>query len=52
MVIECQEIYDSAVAVSIPLVNCVCIGCDTVLANGGIVNKIGTYGISLIASHF
>ena len=52
MGIECQEIYDTAVAVSMPLIDCVCIGCEAVLANGGIINKIGTYGISLIASHF
>ena len=52
MGIECQEIYDTAVAISMPMVDCVCIGCEAVLANGGIVNKIGTYGISLIASHF
>ena len=35
-----------------PMVDCVAIGCEAVLANGGIVNKIGTYGIALIASHF
>ena len=34
------------------MVDCVAIGCEAVLANGGIVNKIGTYGIALIASHF
>ena len=50
--IECQEIYDTAVAISMPMVDCVMVGCEAVLANGGIVNKVGTYGISLIAHHF
>ncbi len=50
--IECQVIYDTAVAISMPMVDCVMVGCEAVLANGGIVNKVGTYGISLIASHF
>ena len=50
--IECQEIYDTAVASILPMVDCVAIGCEAVLANGGVVNKIGTYGIAIIASHF
>lgn len=50
--IECQIIYDTAVAISMPMVDCVMVGCEAVLANGGIVNKVGTYGISLIAQHF
>lgn len=35
-----------------PNVDCVLVGCEAVLANGGIVNKVGTYSVSLIASHF
>ena len=50
--IECTVIYDTAVAISMPMVDCVMVGCEAVLANGGIVNKVGTYGISLIAQHF
>lgn len=50
--IECQIIYDTAVAISMPMVDCVMVGCEAVLANGGIVNKVGTYGIALIAQHF
>ena len=47
--LECQQIYDTAVALSMPVVDCVMVGCEAVLANGGIVNKVGTYGIALIA---
>ena len=50
--IECQVIYDTAVAISMQMVDCVMVGCEAVLANGGVVNKVGTYGISLIAQHF
>jgi len=52
MGIQCQQIYDTAVAISMPMVDCVMVGCEAVLANGGIVNKVGTYGIALIAHHF
>lgn len=44
-----HKIYDSAVAVHMPDVDCVLIGCEAVLANGGIVNKIGTFQVALIA---
>lgn len=50
--VECEQIYDTAVAISMPMVDCVLVGCEAVLANGGIVNKVGTYGIALIAQHF
>ena len=52
MGLECQVIYDSAVAVSMPEVDCVLVGCEAVLANGGIINKIGTYSLALISAHF
>jgi len=35
-----------------PDVDCVLVGCEAVLANGGILNKVGTYSVSLIAGHF
>jgi len=50
--LHCQIIPDSAVATYIPQVDCVLVGCEAVLANGGIVNKVGTYSVALIASHF
>lgn len=49
---ECKIIPDSAVAIHMPDVDCVLIGCEAVLANGGIVNKVGTYSVALIAGHF
>ena len=45
-------IVDSAVAVVMSKVDFVCVGCEAVMANGGIVNKIGTYSLALIAQHF
>ena len=50
--LECKVIPDSAVGIFMPEVDCVFVGCEAVLANGGIVNKIGTYSVSLIAGHF
>jgi len=38
-----HSILDSAVAAFMPDVDCVMVGCEAVLANGGIVNKIGTF---------
>lgn len=35
-----------------PKVDAVFVGCEAVLANGGIINKIGTYSVALIAQHF
>lgn len=52
MGLDCQIIYDSALAVNMPEVDCICLGCEAVLANGGIINQIGTYNVALIASHF
>jgi translation initiation factor 2B subunit (eIF-2B alpha/beta/delta family) len=45
-------IYDSAVPIYMPKVDVVFVGCEAVLANGGIINKIGTYSVALIAQHF
>ena len=44
-----HSILDSAVAAFMPDVDCVMVGCEAVLANGGIVNKIGTFQVSLVA---
>ena len=52
MGLPCQVIVDSAVAVVMSKVDFVCVGCEAVMANGGIVNKIGTYSVALIAQHF
>lgn len=45
-------IYDSGVPIYMPKVDVVFVGCEAVLANGGIINKIGTYSVALIAQHF
>lgn len=50
--LPCQVIVDSGVAVIMHKIDFVCIGCEAVMANGGIVNKIGTFGLALIAQHF
>ena len=50
--IPCELIYDSAVPIYMPKVDAVFVGCEAVLANGGVVNKIGTYSVALIAQHF
>jgi translation initiation factor eIF-2B subunit alpha len=47
-----HSILDSAVAAFMPEIDCVMIGCEAVLGNGGIVNKIGTFQVALIAQHF
>jgi translation initiation factor eIF-2B subunit alpha len=52
MGLPCQVIVDSAVAVVMSKVDFVCVGCEAVMANGGIINKIGTYSLALIAQHF
>mmetsp|Transcript_33669 Transcript_33669/g.24329 ORF Transcript_33669/g.24329 Transcript_33669/m.24329 type:complete len:168 (+) Transcript_33669:299-802(+) len=50
--VDCQVIFDSAVAATMPAVDCILFGCEAVLANGGIINKIGTLSVALIAQHF
>jgi translation initiation factor eIF-2B subunit alpha len=52
MGLPCKIILDSAVAVFMSKVDFVCVGCEAVMANGGIVNKVGTYSVALIAQHF
>lgn len=50
--LSCKIIPDSAVAVYMSEIDCVLVGCEAVLANGGIVNKVGTYSVALIAGDF
>lgn len=33
-------------------IDCCIVGCDRVAANGDIANKIGTYGVAILAKHF
>jgi len=50
--IETTYIVDSAVSSVMKQVTKVLIGCDAILADGSIVNKIGTYTIALVAEKF
>jgi ribose 1,5-bisphosphate isomerase len=50
--IEVTFIVDSAVASVMKKVTKVLMGCDAILADGSVVNKIGSYSIALIASRF
>ena len=50
--LQCQIIPDTSVAVYMPQVDNVLLGAEAVMANGGIVNKIGSFQTCLIANHF
>lgn len=45
-------IEDSAVGLAMQQVDCIFVGCEGVVENGGIVNKLGTYTIALCAKMF
>ena len=50
--ISCRLIIDNAVASIMDTVDMVMTGAEAVVENGGIINRVGTYGISLIAKAF
>jgi len=50
--IPCKMILDSAVGFCMNSVDCVFVGSEAVLENGGIVNKIGTLTIAMCAKAF
>lgn len=50
--IPCKVIADAAVAVAMPNVDCIFVGCEAVVENGGIINKIGTFTLALCAKTF
>ena len=50
--ISTKVIVDSAVAVVMPSVDCIFVGCEAVVENGGIINKIGTFTVALVAQTF
>ena len=52
MKIPCKTILDSAVGMCIGSVDCVFVGAEAVLENGGIVNKIGTFTTALCAKAY
>lgn len=51
--IPCTLVTDSmaAAVMAAGLVNSVVVGCDRVAANGDTANKIGTYGLAVLAQH-
>ena len=50
--IPTKLIQNSAVGIVMPKVDCIFVGCEAVLENGGIVNKVGTFTIALCAKTF
>ena len=45
-------ISDAAIALAMQSVDCIFVGCEAVVENGGIVNKVGTYTLALCAKTF
>lgn len=52
MGIPCQVVVDSAVGLAMNQIDCVFVGADAVLENGGIVNRIGSFTIALCAKSY
>lgn len=50
--IPTKVLASSAVGMIMPKVDCVFVGCEAVLENGGIVNKLGTFTVALCARTF
>eukprot|EP00944_MAST-04C_sp_MAST-4C-sp1_P015146 g15146.t1 len=50
--IPCKIILDSAIAFTMEHVDMCLVGADGVIENGGIVNKIGTYQLAIVAKSF
>lgn len=48
--IPCRAVLDSAVGYIMDKVDMVFVGAEGVVENGGIVNKIGTFQIALVAN--
>ena len=50
--IQCTVILDAAVAHIMESVDCVLVGAEGIVENGGIVNKIGSLGVAMSAHAF
>lgn len=50
--IPCTVVDDAAIGLCMNEIDCVFVGADCVLENGGIVNRIGTFTIALCAKAF
>ncbi len=50
--IATKLISNAAVGIIMPKVDCIFVGCESVLENGGIMNKVGTFTVALCAKTF
>ena len=50
--IPTKLISNAAVGIVMPKVDCIFVGCEAVLENGGIMNKVGTFTLALCAKTF
>jgi len=50
--LTCTVILDAAVAYTMEQVDCVLVGAEGVVENGGCINKIGSLGVAMCAHHF
>jgi translation initiation factor eIF-2B subunit alpha len=50
--IPCKLVSDAAMALCMDKIDCVFVGAEAVLENGGIVNKVGTFTLALCAKQF
>lgn len=50
--INCQIVLDSAIASVMDQVDCCIFGAEAVVESGGVINRIGSYNVSLIARGF
>lgn len=50
--INCQVVLDSAVASIMDQVDCCLVGAEAVVESGGIINRIGSFSLALIARSF
>ena len=50
--IPCKTVLDSSVGLIMHQVDCVFVGSEAVLENGGIVNRLGTYTIAICAKQY
>ena len=45
-------IVDSAIGIVLPSVDCVMVGAEAVVENGGIINRVGTLTLAICAQSF
>mmetsp|Transcript_32948 Transcript_32948/g.57772 ORF Transcript_32948/g.57772 Transcript_32948/m.57772 type:complete len:304 (-) Transcript_32948:4213-5124(-) len=50
--INCHIVLDSAIASVMDQVDCVLLGAEAVVESGGIINRIGSYNVAMIARSF